>query len=162
RRRNSAPGLLKATIGSRLDFPGNSKGSRWLMRPTIRPSGRFPRAVGAGSVSSSLRRMPLPSRSPPSKPGAPRCRTARLRVAKPEIDELMAQVARVRERGDSFEEQMVIAIQAMLVSPNFLFRIEKDRTPQRAGVEGYRLNDHELASRLSYFLWSSMPDEELL
>jgi len=84
-------------------------------------------------------------------------------VTRPEIDELMAQIARVRERGDSFEEQIVMAIQAMLVSPNFLFRIEKDRGPQRAAASGaYPLNDYELASRLSYFLWSSMPDEELL
>lgn len=45
------------------------------------------------------------------------------------------------------------------MSPNFLFRIERDPV---GGAGAYRLNDYELASRLSYFLWSSMPDDELL
>ena len=46
----------------------------------------------------------------------------------------------------------MVGIEAILVSPNFLFRIEKDR---RAEADAYYLNDFELASRLSYFLWSS-------
>ena len=58
-----------------------------------------------------------------------------------------------RKNGGRFEDGLALALQAMLVSPDFLFRIEGDR----AGV----LTPHELASRLSYFLWSSMPDEEL-
>ena len=48
----------------------------------------------------------------------------------------------------------------MLVSPNFLFRIERDRTDRPAQV--HQISEIELASRLSYFLWSSMPDDELL
>jgi hypothetical protein len=50
-----------------------------------------------------------------------------------------------------------VALQAILVSPHFLFRIERDTAP---GV--YRISDFEMASRLSYFLWSSLPDEELV
>src|SRR5262249_3035762 len=46
---------------------------------------------------------------------------------------------------------------AILVSPNFLYRIERER----AAAGSYPISDYELASRLSYFLWSSMPDEEL-
>jgi hypothetical protein len=65
----------------------------------------------------------------------------------------------VQKQGDSFEEGIRIALQSILVSPSFLFRIERD--PATA-TGAYRLNDYELASRLSYFLWSSMPDEELL
>lgn len=63
-----------------------------------------------------------------------------------------------REEG-SFEQGMQLAAQAVLVSPQFLFRWELDPST----VEGLprQLNDHELASRLSYFLWSSMPDEQL-
>ncbi|MHC4956882.1 MAG: DUF1592 domain-containing protein [Planctomycetota bacterium] len=57
-------------------------------------------------------------------------------------------------RGASFEARLRIAIAAALVSPNFLFRLEP-------GEESRPLDDFELASRLSYFLWSSMPDEEL-
>ena len=48
----------------------------------------------------------------------------------------------------------------MLVSPHFLFRIEHD--PARRSRAMHRVTDVELASRLSYFLWSSMPDDELL
>ncbi len=54
---------------------------------------------------------------------------------------------------------MRVSLQAILMSPNFLFRIERDPV---GGAGAYRLNDYELASRLSYFLWSSMPDDELL
>ena len=49
----------------------------------------------------------------------------------------------------------------MLVSPNFLFRIEHDPNPTDPAAV-HRISDVELASRLSYFLWSSMPDDELL
>ena len=77
-----------------------------------------------------------------------------------EVARLLKIVADDRQAGDSFEEALAVGLQAMLVSPQFLFRIEKDTTP---GVAAERsLNDHELASRLSYFLWSSTPDSELL
>ena len=49
----------------------------------------------------------------------------------------------------------------MLVSFHFLFRIERDPAGRRARY-AYRLSDVELASRLSFFLWSSVPDEDLL
>jgi hypothetical protein len=87
-------------------------------------------------------------------------RAYRRPATQPEIDELIAQMARVKQRGDSTEEQLVVGIEALLVSPNFLFRVEKDRGP--AAADAHYLNNFELASRLSYFLWSSMPDEALL
>src|SRR5206468_9961746 len=65
---------------------------------------------------------------------------------------------RAREEGDSFEDAIGLAIQAVLVSPDFLFRIEKD---PRGESPAHPVGPHELASRLSYFLWASMPDEEL-
>ena len=53
------------------------------------------------------------------------------------------------------------ALERLLVSPDFLFRIESE--PDKiAGGTAYRLSDVELASRLSFFLWSSIPDDELL
>jgi hypothetical protein len=86
-------------------------------------------------------------------------------VAKADVDQILTHATRVRQRGDSFEEQVAVAIQAMLMSPRFLFRIEHDQ-PRRgaagAASASYYLNDHELASRLSYFLWSSMPDASLM
>ena len=65
-------------------------------------------------------------------------------------------------RGDGgFEAGIEMALNAVLVSPEFLFRVEQDP----AGVApntAYRISDLELASRLSFFLWSSIPDDELL
>ncbi len=61
----------------------------------------------------------------------------------------------------SFEAGIETALQRMLVSPDFLFRIEQDPAGAAAGA-AYRVSDVELASRLSFFLWSSIPDDELL
>ena len=64
-----------------------------------------------------------------------------------------------RERG--FESGIQKALERLLVAPEFLFRIERDPVDIAPGA-AYNLNDLELASRLSFFLWSSIPDEELL
>ncbi|MEO8127245.1 MAG: DUF1592 domain-containing protein, partial [Bryobacteraceae bacterium] len=64
-------------------------------------------------------------------------------------------------REGSFEKGIQMALRAMLVSPAFLFRIERDPGNVPAGT-AHRISDFELASRLSFFLWSSIPDEELL
>ncbi len=66
-----------------------------------------------------------------------------------------------REAGGSFDEAIQASLSAILVSPNFLLRVE----PDPIGVESasaYRIGDVQLASRLSFFLWSSIPDDELL
>jgi hypothetical protein len=60
---------------------------------------------------------------------------------------------------DGFDKGIEVALQRILASPNFIFRFERE--PARAG-ESYRISDLELASRLSFFLWSSLPDEELI
>jgi hypothetical protein len=68
---------------------------------------------------------------------------------------------KAREAGDTFEQSLQAAMQAILVSPHFLFRIE--RGTRKLDAEGLEsITDLELASRLSYFLWSSTPDETLL
>ncbi|HXB72216.1 MAG TPA: DUF1592 domain-containing protein [Candidatus Acidoferrales bacterium] len=64
-------------------------------------------------------------------------------------------------REGSFDSGIEMALRALLVSPNFLFRVERDPAASPAG-SAYRVNDFELASRLSFFLWSSIPDDELL
>ena len=66
-----------------------------------------------------------------------------------------------RTSGQSAEQGVQLAIQAMLVSPNFLFRVERDPDPRNPALV-HEVSPFELASRVSYFLWSSMPDEELL
>ncbi|MDQ3009381.1 MAG: DUF1592 domain-containing protein [Acidobacteriota bacterium] len=110
-----------------------------------------------------------------------------------EVEGLTAIVTNAQQRGRSFEQGLALVVQTILVSPDFLFRIEQpistaagrerrlsgrttagnslvtargtdsenDRNPQGAAAS-HRITPHELASRLSYFLWSSMPDEELL
>lgn len=66
-----------------------------------------------------------------------------------------------REYGDSYEDGVKLALTAALVSPNFLYRaVEHPNRNDPATI--HRLSDYELASRLSYFLWSSMPDDRLL
>ena len=74
-----------------------------------------------------------------------------------EIDRFLALYERSAERGDPYEERVKLALKAVLVSPAFLFRIEQGGAA--AGTQP--LQGHELASRLSYFLWSTMPDEQL-
>jgi mono/diheme cytochrome c family protein len=88
-------------------------------------------------------------------------RAFRRPVTSSDVDPLLRLVSAARTRGDSFEQALSLGLQAILVSPDFLFRIEKDA--QAAGpLPGAPVTEHELASRLSYFLWASMPDDELL
>lgn len=72
----------------------------------------------------------------------------------------MALFHQAREGGD-FEDGIELALSSILIHPEFLFRIERDPrgVPPKSA---YRISDVELASRLSFFLWSSIPDEELL
>ncbi|MBI3408508.1 MAG: DUF1592 domain-containing protein [Planctomycetes bacterium] len=76
-----------------------------------------------------------------------------------EVGRLLRFVDLALDNKKSFEDGLKLAMQAALVSPHFVFRVEKD--PQEAKGETYRLTPYELASRLSYFLWSSMLDDEL-
>jgi hypothetical protein len=62
--------------------------------------------------------------------------------------------------ADEFQRGMALALEGVLLSANFLFRVELDADPSSAVA--HPLSDHELASRLSYFLWSSTPDEALM
>jgi len=78
-----------------------------------------------------------------------------------ETGSLVGLVELAVKNDDGFEKGIQLALQAMLVSPHFLFRVELDSQPD--DPEAVRsLNDYELASRMSYFIWSSMPDDELL
>ena len=77
-----------------------------------------------------------------------------------DFKDLMSFYERGRKQGD-FEGGIRLALQAILASPRFLFRIEQTPSTLRAG-QTYRIGDHDLASRLSFFLWGSMPDADLL
>ncbi len=87
-------------------------------------------------------------------------RAYRRPVTKSEIDGLMNFVRLAQAEGQSAEQGIQLALQAILVSPHFLFRIERDPPGDRSQI--HPVSEFELASRLSYFLWSSMPDDRLL
>lgn len=80
-------------------------------------------------------------------------------VASAEIDRLMALVTSATTQGDSTEVGFDLAVRAAILSPNFIYRPEIDPSP--VSLSPHPLNDYELASRISYFLWSTMPDDQL-
>ncbi len=82
-------------------------------------------------------------------------------VTKDEADGMMKFVAMgFAHEGESKTKALSLAIRAALMSPNFLFRMEQDPTADGSG-KVYALTEPQLASRLSYFLWSTMPDDAL-
>ena len=81
-------------------------------------------------------------------------------VERADIETLLASYRAGADEG-GFERGVERALQQLLVSPEFLFRLEVDPPGSAAGAN-YRISDLELASRLSFFLWSSVPDDELL
>lgn len=84
-------------------------------------------------------------------------RAFRRPVPESEQQKFMDLFRAAQKRGDSYQDSVLYAMQAVMISPHFLFRVE---TPN-AGREPQRISDFELASRLSYFLWGSMPDKTL-
>ena len=74
-----------------------------------------------------------------------------------EIDRLLLVYERSRQQGELFEPSVKKALSAILISPSFLFRVEHNQNC----AAPYRISDYELASGLSYFIWSSMPDAKL-
>ena len=88
-------------------------------------------------------------------------RAYRRPVRAEEVRRMMLLAKQVVDDGGSFEHGIRMAVAATLVSPYFLFRWELDGAPKNPKAIR-SLNEHELASRLSYFIWSSMPDDALL
>jgi hypothetical protein len=92
-------------------------------------------------------------------------RAFRRPVASAEAAKYVALAQRAAQGEGSFEEGLAVGIQALLVSPDFLFRIERPAAASpgaKADTRAYQpITQHQLATRLSYFLWSSMPDASL-
>jgi len=128
-------------IGPITDKPDITSGSQVFVR--------FPKTDGSDWREAATETLARKARQAYRRP-----------VTKDEVDKLVRFVEVVKNDGGSFDQGLGLALQAMLVSPHFLFRVELD--PDPLNPEAIRtLNEHELATRLSYFLWSSMPDEEL-
>jgi hypothetical protein len=87
-------------------------------------------------------------------------RAFRRPVASDEVERILKVYDKAEKEGERFESRIRLAMARVLVSPYFLFRVELDPPEAKAGTS-YLINEYELASRLSYFLWSSMPDDEL-
>lgn len=87
-------------------------------------------------------------------------RAFRRRVEPGELDRHVALVDKAVKSGRDWHAGVQFAMQAALCSPKFLFHVESDDSPDAEGVQS--LDEFQLASRLSFFLWSTMPDDELL
>jgi mono/diheme cytochrome c family protein len=88
-------------------------------------------------------------------------RAFRRPVTSREIAKFVDLVRKVAEQEQSFTEGLAVGVQALLVSPDFLFRVERDHPPASRTATAHPISQHELATRLSYFLWASMPDAAL-
>lgn len=140
------------------------KQNRGVLLASIEVQGPMPKSERAPTEAYKRIMIAAPSESLTEKECARRICTNLARRAfrrppvKDEIERLIKFVDLAKEQGDSFEKGIQLAVQAVLVSPHFLFKVERDR---KLLDKPYQITEHELATRLSYFLWSSMPDEEL-
>jgi hypothetical protein len=87
-------------------------------------------------------------------------RAFRRPVETDEVERCLGLFDQAAAAGEPFEDAVRLALTRVLVSPHFLFRVELDPPGAKAG-QNYPIDEFALASRLSYFLWSSMPDDEL-
>ena len=122
-------------------------------------AGRHARA--ASGFSSAIRRRPPRKQACAEKIIANLAHRAYRRpIAADDLPPLLA-LYRQGAASGGFEAGVRLALQKILVSPEFIFRMEFD-PPDAAPGSVHRISDVELASRLSFFLWSSIPDDELL
>jgi hypothetical protein len=124
-------------IGAPRDTPSRKKIF------TCRPSSAAQEQACARQVLSTLAR-----------------RAFRRPVSQADVTALMTFYQAGRDSG-GFEKGIEMALRRILADPQFVFRVERDPATVAVG-QAYRISDVELASRLSFFLWSSIPDEELL
>jgi mono/diheme cytochrome c family protein len=124
-------------------------------------------ATGSGETPSRRRILVChPTRQEQEEPCARKIllslahRAYRRPVTDAELRALLSLYSAARSQGD-FETGIQMALRGVLVAPEFLFRIERDPQNVPPGT-AYRISDLDLASRLSFFLWSSIPDDPLL
>lgn len=166
----------------RVEKPGKQMLTMRLLNPLEKPEMKNGKPVERRIV---LKRMELISPPLPAKPpetqvrifaagrGQPTLDTAaraiinnfaarafRRPLAANELDRFMWIFATAQKKGGNFEQSVQTALTAVLVSPHFLFRGELQPEPDNPKAV-HPVNEWALASRLSYFLWSTMPDPEL-
>ena len=138
---NAAVGSVEIGGPHVVEGPGDTASRRAIF--TCHPAAGDDAAACARTILSRLAR-----------------RAYRRPVAEADVDLLFAFYAQ-RQRTDGFEAGIQFALQRLLGDPEFLFRIERDPAGAEPGT-AYPVGSLALASRLSFFLWSSIPDEELL
>ena len=141
--RGGDPAVESVTIIGPYDATGLSETASRQKIFTCRPGSQQDESACAREILSSLAH-----------------RAYRRPVMDVEIEDLVDLYEMGREESD-FEGGIELALQRILAGPEFLFRVESD-PPGTAAGSAYPVSDLELASRLSFFLWSSIPDEELL
>jgi hypothetical protein len=138
------PAVYQVSIVGPFDAtgPGDTPSRRLIF--TARPKAAADEPACAREIISALMR-----------------RAYRRPVAEIDVARVLPFYEQARAEGGSFDAGIEAALSAILVSREFLFRIEREPKGLEPG-QPYRVNDLELASRLSFFLWSSIPDGELL
>ena len=163
---------MKDTVRLQPFLRSSADNFDWAGRPhiqTLAITGPF-NATGAGDTPSRARDL---RRAGPTAHAHERaCATqilgalARRAYRQPVTDaELAADAGVLRRRAareGTSKPASSAALQRILASPRFVFRVERDPAQARSRCSVYRISDLELASRLSFFLWSSIPDETLL
>ncbi len=148
----TVPAIYQVTVTGPLAAaaaPPQTASRRRLFGPAARPD--LPAAASAEQEQAAATRILLPLVR----------RAYRRTVGDEDLGRILRFFTEARSSGGDFEAGIESALSALLVSPQFLFRVERDPPEATAGAV-YRIGAFELASRLSFFLWSSLPDDELL
>ena len=176
------PQPLHRAPKGRREEPGSRRARPRRRRP-IRSGPSTPTSISACWSSATSRstapttpRLPsCPRPTGGSWPTSPTCapreaareivtrfadRAFRRPVRPEEVERLLKLYDQAEKEGERFENRVRLALEGVLVWPDFLFRVELDPPGAKPGTS-YPVSEYELASRLSYFLWSSMPDDEL-
>ena len=139
-----SPAIYQVTITGPYDSSSaGMSGSRRRVLPEVPGAGQDPKAVAAENLRLLMRRA------------------WRRAITEEDLDRVLAFFEEGYAVEKNFDAGMELALSAILVSREFLFRVEPDPEGLAPGTP-YELSDRELASRLSFFLWSSLPDEELI
>jgi mono/diheme cytochrome c family protein len=139
----TVPHLAGVTITGPSDIAGvgdtPSRRRIFVCRPASAADEQCARQILSTLVRRAFRRAPLEA----------------------DLEPLLAFFREERDRAGSFDAGVELALRRILADPEFIFRFEAAPAGAKPGVP-YRISDTALASRLSFFLWSSIPDEELL
>ncbi|HET9267881.1 MAG TPA: DUF1592 domain-containing protein [Vicinamibacterales bacterium] len=139
------PRLRTMSVTGPFKVTGVSRESAARSRLFVcRPAAAAEETACAGRILSSLAR-----------------RAYRRTLSQADIDAPLSFYRQARDAGGSFDQGIGAGVARVLASPSFLYRMERDPAGLRPGVP-HRVSDTELASRLSFFLWSSIPDQRLM